>query len=42
MKFRPLHDRVLVQREESEEKPQAGLLFLTLPRKSQCRAKLFL
>ena len=26
MKFRPLHDRVLVQREESEEKTAGGII----------------
>ena len=42
MKFRPLHDRVLVQREESEEKTAGGIIIPDTARKSQCKAKSFL
>ena len=39
MKFRPLHDRVVVKRIEAEEKTTGGIIIPTLPRKSPHRAK---
>ena len=39
MKFRPLHDRVVVKRIEAEEKTIGGKSFPTRPRKSPPRAK---
>ncbi len=39
MKFRPLHDRVLVERLESEEKSAGGIIIPKQPRKSRSRAR---
>ena len=39
MKFRPLHDRVVVKRIDAEEKTLAASSFPTVPRKSPRRAK---
>ena len=39
MKFRPLHDRVVIRRLEGEEKTKGGSSFPTPPRKSRKRAK---
>ena len=39
MKFRPLHDRVVVKRIDAEEKTRAASSFRTPPRKSPPRAK---
>ena len=39
MKFRPLHDRVVVKRIEAEEKSVGGIIISTPPRKSLSRAK---
>ncbi len=37
--FRPLHDRVVVRRVESEEKTKGGIIIPTPPRKSRRKAK---
>ena len=39
MKFRPLHDRVVVRRVEEDERPTAASSSPTPPRKSRCRAR---
>jgi chaperonin GroES len=39
MKFRPLHDRVVVKRIDAEDKTAGGSSFRTVPRKSPRRAK---
>ena len=39
MKFRPLHDRVVVRRVEPEGRRRAGSSFRKLPRKSRRKAK---
>ena len=39
MKFRPLHDRVVVKRIEAEEKTAGGIIIPDRPRKSPPRAK---
>ena len=39
MKFRPLHDRVVVQRMESEQKTAVVLSFPTRRKKSQWKVK---
>ena len=41
MKFRPLHDRVVLRRIEEDERTRAASSFPTLPRKSHSRAKLW-
>ena len=40
MKFRPLHDRVVVRRIEKMKKPRAASSFPTPPRKSRNKARL--
>jgi co-chaperonin GroES (HSP10) len=39
MKFRPLHDRVVVKRIDAGDKTAGGITFPTPPRKSPRRAK---
>jgi chaperonin GroES len=39
MKFRPLHDRVLIKVLDSEEKTAGGILFLTQPKKNLKKGK---
>jgi chaperonin GroES len=39
MKFRPLHDRVVVRRIEGEQKSAGGIIIPTPPRKSRWRAR---
>ena len=39
MKFRPLHDRVLIRRVEEERRPRAASSSPTRPRKSRWRAR---
>ena len=39
MKFRPLHDRVVVRRIESEEKTKGGIITQTPRRRNRKRAK---
>jgi chaperonin GroES len=39
MKFRPLHDRVVICRLSAEEKTSGGIIIPTPPRKSQWRAR---
>ena len=38
MKFRPLHDRVVVRRLEGEEKTKGGIIIPIPPRKSPRKA----
>lgn len=38
--FRPLHDRVLVRRIESEEKTPAGIIIPDTAKRSRSKAKL--
>jgi chaperonin GroES len=40
MKFRPLHDRVVVRRLEAEEKSAGGIIIPDTRRRSRWRAKL--
>ena len=40
LKFRSLHDRVVVKRIEAEEKSKGGIIIRTPQRKSRRRAKL--
>jgi co-chaperonin GroES (HSP10) len=39
MKFRPLHDRVVVKRIEAEEKSAGGIIIPDTPRKSRRRER---
>jgi len=39
MKFRPLHDRVVVKRIDAEEKTAGGIIIPVRPRKNPRRAK---
>jgi chaperonin GroES len=39
MKFRPLHDRVVVRRVEEETKTAGGIIIPTRPRESRCKAR---
>ena len=39
MKFRPLHDRVVVRRITAEEKTKGGIIIRTPPRRSRWKAK---
>ena len=39
MKFRPLHDRVLVEREESDEKSAGGIIIPDTAKESQCKVR---
>ena len=39
MKFRPLHDRVVVKRIDAEDKTAGGIIIPDRPRKSPLRAK---
>ena len=39
MKFRPLHDRVVVKRIDAEEKSAGGIIIRTPPRRSPHRAR---
>ncbi len=39
MKFRPLHDRVVVKRLQEDTKTAGGIIIPTAPPKSRCRAK---
>jgi Chaperonin 10 Kd subunit len=39
MKFRPLHDRVVIRRIEGEEKTKGGIIIPTQPRRSRRKAR---
>ena len=39
MKFRPLHDRVVVRRIDAEEKSAGGIFIPDTPRKNRSKAK---
>jgi chaperonin GroES len=39
MKFRPLHDRIVVKRIDAEEKTTGGIIIPTPPRRSPSRAR---
>jgi co-chaperonin GroES (HSP10) len=39
MKFRPLHDRVVVKRIDAEEKTAGGIIIPAPPRRSRSKAK---
>ena len=39
MKFRPLHDHVVVKRIEEEQKTKGGIIIPDTARRSRCRAR---
>ena len=39
MKFRPLHDRIVVKRIDAEEKSAGGIILPTPPRRNRRRAR---